>query len=134
MQIERPTLTITRPVAVRLRRGAIGAITALACAALASACGSSKGSTESSSGAKTNVDTAKVAASIEQTVLTKRGIHAKVSCPATVAAVPGATFECIATSRAAKPPFTVTKTPFLVTIQNARVTPSPMLLLGYFWR
>jgi hypothetical protein len=120
MQIERPTLTFTRPVAVRLRRGAIGAITVLACAALASACGSSKGSTEGSGGAKTNVDTAKVAASIEQTVLTKRGIHAKVTCPATVAAVPSATFECIATNRATKPPFTVTKTPFLVTIQNAR--------------
>ena len=118
MHLEPPT-SDTAPV-LRVPHVALVAATALACAALMSACGSSKGSSESSSGAKTNVDTAKVAASIEQTVLTKRGIHTKVTCPATVAAVPGATFECIATSRATKPPFAVTKTPFLVTIQNAR--------------
>jgi hypothetical protein len=114
MQIEYPTSGVTR--AVPLRRGAIAAITALACAALASACGSS----ESSSGAKTNVDTAKVALSIEQSVLTQRHIRAKVACPATVAAVPRTTFECIATSTATKPPHAVTKTPFLVTVQTAR--------------
>ena len=118
MQIERPTLTFTRPVAVWLPWRAIAAITALACAALVSACGSSKSSTESA--AKANVDTARVARSIEGTVLEKRHFHATVVCPATVAAVPGATFECIATSRATKSPFTVTKTPFLVTIQNNR--------------
>jgi Domain of unknown function (DUF4333) len=87
-----------------------------------SACGSSKSSTSSteSSTAKTKVDTARVALSIEQTVLTKRRIHAKVACPAEVPAVPGATFECIATSTATKPPNTVTKTAFVVTIQNTR--------------
>jgi hypothetical protein len=108
--------------AVPLRRGAVVAITALACAALVSACGSSKSSTSSteSSTAKAKVDTARVALSIEQTVLTKRRIHAKVACPAEVLAVPGATFECIATSTATKPPNTVTKTAFVVTIQNTR--------------
>jgi hypothetical protein len=115
MQIERPTLIVAR--AVSLRRGALAAITALACAALASACGSSKSSTEA---AKTNVDTARVAADIEQTLFAKRHIHAKVVCPAAVAAVPGATFECIASSTATKPPHGVTKEPFVVTIQNAR--------------
>jgi hypothetical protein len=124
MQIEYPTSGVARALrvtrAVPLRRGAIAAITAVACAALASACGSSKSSSESSSGAKTNVDTARVALSIEQSVLTQRHIRAKVVCPATVAAVPRATFECIATSTATKPPHAVTKTPFLVTIQNAR--------------
>jgi secreted PhoX family phosphatase len=117
MQTERPTLRVVR--AVSFRRGAVVAIAALASALLVSACGSSKSSTESST-AKTKVDTARVALSIEQTVLVKRGIHAKVACPAEVPAVPGATFECIATSTATKPPHTVSKTPFVVTIQNAR--------------
>jgi hypothetical protein len=117
MQTERPTLRVVR--AVPFRRGAVVAIAALACAALVSACGSSKTSTESST-AKTKVDTARVALSIEQTVLAKRGIHAKVACPAEVPAVPGATFECIATSTATKPPHAVSKTPFVVTIQSTR--------------
>jgi secreted PhoX family phosphatase len=117
MQTERPTLRVVR--AVPFRRGAVVAIAALACAALVSACGSSKTSTESST-AKTKVDTARVALSIEQTVLAKRGIHAKVACPTEVPAVPGATFECIATSTAAKPPHAVSKTPFVVTIQSTR--------------
>jgi hypothetical protein len=117
MQIEYPTLRARRVVS--LRRGAIVPITALACTALLSACGSSKSSTESTT-AKTNVDTARVALSIEQTILTKRHLHAKVACPAAVPAVTGATFECIATSTAATAPHAVTKTPFVVTIQNAR--------------
>jgi hypothetical protein len=92
-------------------------ITALGCAALVSACG---GSTESPGAAKTNVDTARVARSIEGTLVEKRHVHSKVVCPATVAAVPGGTFECIATITAAKPPHVVTRTPFLVTVQNNR--------------
>ena len=122
MQIEYPTLRVRRVLraerVVSLRRGAIVAIAALSCAALVSACGSSKSSTEST--AKTNVDTAKVALSIEQTILAKRRLHAKVVCPAAVPAVTGATFECVATSTGTNPPHTVTKTPFVVTIQNPR--------------
>jgi hypothetical protein len=95
-------------------------MTALACAALVSACGSSKSSTESSNAAKTNVDTARVAVSIEQTILAKRRLHAKVVCPTAVPAVPGATFECIATTTATKAPHAAVKTPFVVTIQNTR--------------
>jgi hypothetical protein len=116
MQIDYPALRVPR--SVPLRRGIIVTITALACTALA-ACGSSKSSTESTA-AKTHVDTARVALSIEQTVLAKRRIHAKVVCPAEVPAVPGQTFECIATSTATNPPHAVTKTPFVVTIQNTR--------------
>jgi hypothetical protein len=73
----------------------------------------------STAGAKTNVDTLRTAESIEQTLLTKRGIHAKVACPAVVPAVPGATFQCIASFRATQPPHAVTRAPFLVTIQNS---------------
>jgi hypothetical protein len=117
MQIEPAALRITHGVS--LPRGAIVATTALACAALMSACGSSK-SSGGSSAAKTNVDTPKVALSIEQTILAKRHLHSKVVCPGTVPAVPGQTFECIATTIAAKAPHTATKTPFVVTIQTAR--------------
>lgn len=73
----------------------------------------------SAAGAKTNVDTLRTAESIEQTLLAKRGIRAKVVCPAVVPAVPGAKFECIANSLATQPPHAVTRTPFLVTIQSA---------------
>jgi len=83
-----------------------------------SACGSSKSG--ETPGAKANVDTARVALSIEQTILSKRHLHSAVTCPAPMPAVPGNTFECIASVKAAKAPHTVSKTPFLVTIQNAR--------------
>jgi hypothetical protein len=73
----------------------------------------------SATGATTNVDTLRTAQSIEQALLAKRGIHAKVVCPAVVPAVPGATFECIANYLATQPPHAVTRAPFLVTIQNA---------------
>jgi hypothetical protein len=97
------------------RPGAIVAVAALACAALISACGSS--SSESSTPSKP-VDTAKVALSIEQTVLAKRHTHVKVVCPPTEVSEPGHTFECVATARSTKPPFVETKTPFVVTVQN----------------
>jgi hypothetical protein len=117
MQIERPTLTFTRPVAVRLRRGASVATAALACAALLSACG---GSSSTSSGSTTNLNTARVSKSIEQTLLEKRHVHATVVCPAAVPQETGRTFECIAKVTAATPPHAVTNSPFLVTIQNNR--------------
>jgi hypothetical protein len=73
----------------------------------------------STAGAETNVDTLRTAASIEQTLLAKRGIKAKVACPAVVPAVPGAKFECIASFRASQPPHALTRAPFLVTIHNS---------------
>jgi hypothetical protein len=117
MQIERPTLTFTRPAAVGLRRGASVAIAALACAALASGCGSSNSSTSSSA---PNLDTRRVALSIEQTLFEKRHLHSTVVCPAAVPQEKGRTFECIATIRATKPPHAVSKSPFAVTIQSDR--------------
>jgi hypothetical protein len=90
------------------------ALAAVACAALISACGSSSSST--SGGATTTVDTARVAASIEETVLAKRKFHVKVVCPATVQAEVGKTFECIATPTAATG--SKTPVPFQVTVQN----------------
>jgi hypothetical protein len=117
MQIQTPTFSTTR--AVSPRRGASVAATALACAVLVSACGSSS-SSNGSGAAKTNLNTAHVAVAIEQTLLEKRRLHAKVVCPAAVPQEAGKTFECIATSTAVKPPHAVTNTPFLVTIQNNR--------------
>jgi hypothetical protein len=104
--------------AVRIRRGsavALVALVALACASLISACGSSHSSTTSS---KTNLNTAQVALSIKQSILTQRHLKAKVLCPAAVAQEKGRTFECIATTRGVKPPFALIKTPFIVTVQS----------------
>ena len=115
MHIEPPTPRAAR--VVRVRRGAIVAVTALACAALMSACGSSS---STSSTAKTNLNTARVALAIEQSVLTERHIHAKVVCPAVVPQEQGKIFECVATTRSTKAPFTVTRTPFVVTVQNSK--------------
>jgi len=119
MQIERPTLSIAlfrRAPAVSHPRATAVAITALACAALLSACGSSK----SSSTVTTKLDTARVARSIEGTLLEKRKIHATVACPEAVPQKVGGTFECIATFRAPKPPHALSKAPFIVTIQTSR--------------
>jgi hypothetical protein len=115
MQTEPPTSKVTR--AASRPRGAAVAIAVLACAALVSACGSAKTSSES---AKANVDTAKVAASIEGTILEKRRLKSTVTCPAPMPAVPGNTFECIASIAAAKAPHTVTRTAFIVRIQSSR--------------
>ena len=43
----------------------------------------------------------RVALSIEQTILSKRHLHSAVTCPAPMPAVPGNTFECIASVKAA---------------------------------
>lgn len=118
MHIEPPSPTVAGVARARPRRGAIVAVTALACAALISACGSS--SPTSSTAAKTNLDTAHVAASIEQSIFSERHLHAKVSCPVAVPQQQGKTFTCIATTRAAKKPHTVSRTPFAVTIQNSK--------------
>jgi hypothetical protein len=84
-----------------------------------SACGGSSSTSEGTT-PKANVDTPKVAVSIEQTILTKRHLKSTVVCPAPMPAVVGSTFECIASVTAAKAPHTVTKTPFVVTIQSPR--------------
>jgi len=97
-------------------RGAAVAIAAAACAALISACGSSSSST--TGGATTTVDTARVALSIEQTVLNKRKLHVKVVCPTSVPAEVGKTFECLATPTGATG--ATKSTPFVVTVQNNR--------------
>jgi hypothetical protein len=112
MQIEPSTQKLARGLGIR--RGIIVAVAGLGCAALISACGSSS----SESTPSKPVDTAKVAAAIEQTMLVKRHTHVKVVCPPTETSEPGKTFECIATARSTKPPFVETKTPFVVTIQN----------------
>lgn len=101
----------------RARRGAGVAAAVLACAALLSACGSSKSSTTSTTKV-TNLDTARVAHSIERSILTQRHLESKVVCPAVVAQEQGKTFTCMATTRAIKPPHTVGKTPFVVTVTN----------------
>jgi Domain of unknown function (DUF4333) len=105
-----PIPTVARVVGAR--RATIAAVAALACAVLMSACGSSA--------SKTNLDTARVAASIEQSILNQRHIHAKVSCPAVEPQQQGKTFECTATIRSTKRPFAVSTTPFVVTVQNSK--------------
>jgi hypothetical protein len=91
-------------------------VTALACTALLSACGSSKSSTTST----TNLDTKRVALSIEQTVLSQRHIHVAVTCPVTVPQEVGKTFVCTAVGHTIKAPVKETRTPFVVTIQNSK--------------
>jgi hypothetical protein len=93
-------------------------LAALSSAALVSACGSSSSST--STAGKTNLNTARVAHSIEQSILTQRHLKAKVTCPALVPQEAGKTFECEAVTRAATAPHKKTTTPFLVTVQNVR--------------
>jgi hypothetical protein len=116
MPIETPTFSPRG--ALSRRRGAGVAAATLACATLVSACG---GSSSTGSGpASTNLNTARVAKSIEDTLLEKRRLRSKVTCPAAVPQEAGRTFECIASITAAKPPHAVKNTPFLVTIQNNR--------------
>ena len=104
---------------VQARRGAIVAVTALACAALLSACGGSSSSSTSST-STTNLDTARVAKSIEASVLSERHLHVTVTCPVTVPQETGRTFVCTAVGHTTTKPSTVTKTPFTVTIQNTK--------------
>jgi hypothetical protein len=116
MHPQTPPSRIAR--AVRIRRGSAVPVIAIACAALISACGSSHSSTTSSTAAKTNLNTAHVALSIKQSILTQRHLKAKVVCPAAVPQEKGKTFECIATTHGVKPPFALIETPFVVTVQN----------------
>jgi Domain of unknown function (DUF4333) len=90
-------------------------MTAVIAVALA-ACGSS--SKSSGSKGKTNLNTARVARSIEQSILSQRHLRSRVVCPAAVPQEKGRTFECIATTETIKRPVKHAKTPFVVTIQN----------------
>jgi Domain of unknown function (DUF4333) len=98
---------------VRARRGAVVAVTALACAALMSACGSSTSST-SSAPSGTNLNIAQIQASIEESIFNKKHLRTKVACPAVVPMEKGNSFVCIATTSKG------VKTPFGVTQQNNR--------------
>jgi len=104
--------------AVRAPRGSILAASALACAALLSACGSSSTSSSTASTTAKTVNSSQVERSIEESVLSERHIHTTVVCPAAVPAIKGQTFECIATSHSTTNPPTESKTPFVVTVQN----------------
>ena len=115
MHIESTTPRTVRRVA--LRRGAILAATALAGAALLSACGSSSSSSSAPAG---NLNTLHVAEAIEASILNERHIKSKVTCPAVVAQETGKIFTCTAVTTATpkgKPATSVT-TPFTVTVQN----------------
>ena len=117
---ERPSLPFARATRARsLSRLAIIAFVALACAALVSACGGSSSSKEPTT-ATIPVNTARVAKSIENTLIEKRKIHATVVCPQTAPTEVGATFECTATYKAAKAPHATIKAPFVVTVQNSK--------------
>ncbi len=90
----------------------------LACAVLIGACGSSKSSTNTASKA-TTLNTARVAASIEKSIVAQRHLSATVVCPSAVPQEKGKTFECVATTRSLTKPVKVGKTPFVVTVQNS---------------
>ena len=114
-------MTSRRTRVPRARRTAVLAASALVCAALVSACGSSN-SSSSEPAAKTNLDTKRVAAAIQQSILTERNLHATVTCPSVEPQEKGKTFICTAvTTITPKGKTPVTKTtPFKVTVQNNR--------------
>jgi hypothetical protein len=95
------------------------ALAVAACAGLISACGSSS-SSSSSTAAKTNLNIARVAHSIEQSIVAQRHLTATVVCPTTEPQEKGKKFECIATTRTIAKPVKVAKTPFVVTVQNEK--------------
>jgi hypothetical protein len=95
----------------RACRGVLAAVTALTAALSMSACGSS-GSSASSSAIKSPTPTAilntkHISRAIEQSIFSKRHIHAKVTCPKVVPQQKGRDFNCIATIGKNKTPFTV---------------------------
>jgi hypothetical protein len=59
-----------------------------------------------------DLDVARVALSIEQTLFTRRHLHSKVSCPSVVPQEKGRTFTCTATTTSGQ------TVPFRVTEQN----------------
>jgi hypothetical protein len=82
----------------------------LAAAVLLSACGSSSSSSSSkgsSNTPKTLLSTKHIAAAIEQSIFSKRHLHAKVSCPRVVPQQAGRNFNCIAKIGKSTTPFVV---------------------------
>jgi hypothetical protein len=65
------------------------------------ACGGSSGLT-SKSATTADLNTARVALAIEQSILSERHIHAAVVCPPKIAQKKGLTFTCVATTYTAK--------------------------------
>ncbi len=95
------------------------AASAVLCAALLSACGSSSGSPTTTTAKTTYLDTARVERAIEGSILAQRHLKSTVVCPAKVAQRPGK-FPCIATTLSRKKPHRAIKTPFVVTIHNSK--------------
>jgi hypothetical protein len=79
-----------------------------------------KGGSESTPPGSTppTVNTARVKRSIEHSILAQSNIHATVTCPASVPAKKGTSFECTAITHRLTPPHEEIKTAFQVTIQN----------------
>lgn len=105
------------PARARGRRAACVTLAVGGAALLLGACGSSKSS--SSTATKTNLNTARVAHSIEASILAQRHLVATVTCPAVVPQEQGRVFECTAVIHNAKSKKTTT-TPFEVTVQNSK--------------
>ncbi len=103
----------SEPISIRDRpapRGIAALAAMLAAATTMAACGSST-SSSSSTQAKTNLNTPHVERAIEQSILSQRHVHAKVTCPKVVLQQKGHNFTCIATVGK-------TTTPFAVVQQN----------------
>jgi hypothetical protein len=109
-------------------RAIAGSLMAALTASLISACGSSN-SSNSPHPANVNLNIAHVEQSIEQSILSQRHLHAKVTCPAAVPQEKGKIFTCTATGttttvgkhgkHTAKHTTRFT-TPFTVTVQNSQ--------------
>jgi hypothetical protein len=99
------------------RRGALLAAAGLASASLITACGSSSTSSSSTGSSGKKLDVARVAASIEESILLKRHLHSTVTCPAGVEQKAGNDFTCYATGTIGKKK-TPYRTPFVVTQVN----------------
>jgi hypothetical protein len=117
MQIK--SLGSCAPHAARARRGVTLAVAALAGATLIGACGSSSpsstsaGSTPAGPTPTSILNTHTIVRAIENSILTQRHIHAKVTCPAVVPQQKGRNFACLA-----KTPGSTSETPVAVTQQN----------------
>jgi len=94
------------------RRSVAVAVAALVSAGALSACGS--GSTTTPSGGvafpKALLDTHRVALAIEQSILSERHVHAKVTCPKVMPEQQGHNFYCIARVGKTTTPFAVAQT------------------------
>jgi hypothetical protein len=90
-------------------RHATLALTLLAAVSLG-ACGSSSSTPPGNMPGKASLDTHRVALAIEQSILSERHIHAKVTCPAAEPQQKGHDFVCFATTGKATTPFAVTQT------------------------